>query len=81
GDRILVEFRDDGPGIAEGDLARVFEPFFTTKEAGRGTGLGLSISRRIVDEHGGDLELVSEEGVGSTRSNPQLRRISDSLRR
>ncbi|MBW2363360.1 MAG: response regulator, partial [Deltaproteobacteria bacterium] len=66
GDRILVEFRDDGPGIAEGDLARVFEPFFTTKEAGRGTGLGLSISRRIVDEHGGDLELVSEEGVGST---------------
>jgi signal transduction histidine kinase len=64
GDSILVEIRDDGPGIAAELQARVFEPFFSTKEAGRGSGLGLSISRRIVSEHGGSLELVSEPGAG-----------------
>jgi len=62
---VLVEIRDDGPGVAAEVRARLFEPFVSTKEAGRGTGLGLSISHRIVTEHGGTLELLSEPGEGA----------------
>ncbi len=65
GDTIVVEIRDDGPGIAPELQARLFEPFFTTRPAGRGTGLGLSISRRIVCEHGGRIELESAPGSGT----------------
>jgi signal transduction histidine kinase len=66
GDAILVTIRDDGPGIAPAEQARLFEPFFSTKGAGRGTGLGLSISRRIVMEHGGSIEVDSAPGHGTT---------------
>jgi signal transduction histidine kinase len=62
---ILVEIRDDGPGIVEENLGRLFEPFFTTKSAGDGTGLGLSISRRIVIEHGGSIDVRTSSGEGS----------------
>jgi signal transduction histidine kinase len=62
---IVVEIRDDGPGIAPELHERLFEPFFTTKEAGRGTGLGLSISRRIVSEHGGAISVKSAPGEGT----------------
>lgn len=65
GGKILVEIRDDGPGVASEAMSQIFEPFFTTKEAGRGAGLGLSISRRIVDEHNGDLELISAGDEGA----------------
>jgi len=61
---VLVEIRDNGPGVAAEVRDRLFEPFVTTK-AGRGSGLGLSISRRIVEEHGGRLELESQRGVGT----------------
>jgi two-component system sensor histidine kinase HupT/HoxJ len=53
--RIRLVFRDNGPGISEGNLSRVFDPFFTTKAVGKGTGLGLSISYGIVERHGGSL--------------------------
>jgi signal transduction histidine kinase len=66
GTSILVEIRDDGPGIAPELLPKLFEPFFSTKEAGRGTGLGLSISRRVVLDHGGAIEVSSEPGEGTT---------------
>ncbi|MFL6055027.1 MAG: sensor histidine kinase, partial [Actinoallomurus sp.] len=62
-DRLMVEIRDDGPGVPEEISQRIFEPFFTTKPVGEGTGLGLDISWRIVvKKHHGDLRLRSEPG-------------------
>jgi PAS domain S-box-containing protein len=54
GNRIRVEVEDSGPGIPEGDRARLFDAFFTTKADG--LGLGLSICRSIVDQHGGEID-------------------------
>lgn len=59
-----VRFRDDGVGIPAGDLRNLFIPFFTTKE--KGTGLGLPISQRIIENHGGTIEVRSQPGSGST---------------
>ena len=61
-----VEISDTGKGIAPENLARVFEPFFTTKPIGKGTGLGLSISYGIIKKHGGEIDVRSEVGVGTT---------------
>ncbi len=61
----LLEVEDEGPGIARALQAKVFEPFFTTKPPGQGTGLGLAICYGIVNDHGGQLELVSPEGTGA----------------
>ena len=60
-DRIVLEVEDNGPGIPEGVREHVFKPFYTTKPAGMGTGLGLPTSKRIVEFHGGTLELVCSE--------------------
>jgi signal transduction histidine kinase len=56
------EVADDGPGISAGNRDKVFERFFTTNREGGGTGLGLAIVRRIVETHGGRLELESRPG-------------------
>ena len=64
GRAVVVQVSDTGPGIPEALQQKVFEPFFSTKEDG--TGLGLSIAQRIVEEHGGRLELRSREGQGAT---------------
>jgi two-component system NtrC family sensor kinase len=53
GQRVIVEFRDSGPGMNE--PGRVFDPFYTTKPLGKGTGLGLSICYGILKEHGGEI--------------------------
>jgi signal transduction histidine kinase len=53
--RVLVAFRDYGPGIPAEVMPRIFDPFFTTKEVGQGTGLGLAITYGIVQEHGGTI--------------------------
>jgi PAS domain S-box-containing protein len=60
----VFEFKDSGAGIAEADLPFIFDPFFTTKKAG--TGLGLTITHRIIEEHGGSIEVESKLGAGST---------------
>jgi len=54
---VVTEFKDTGCGISEGNMQRLFEPFFTTKT--KGIGLGLAVSKRIVEAHGGSIELES----------------------
>jgi signal transduction histidine kinase len=61
---IEVRFTDTGPGITPTAMKSLFIPFFTTKE--RGTGLGLPISQRIVENHGGFIEVRSRAGGGAT---------------
>ncbi|MEU1480220.1 ATP-binding protein [Streptomyces sp. NPDC001668] len=62
-DRLLVEFRDTGPGVPSDIRERIFDPFFTTKPVGEGTGLGLDISWRIVvNKHHGTLQVESSPG-------------------
>jgi signal transduction histidine kinase len=60
----VIKVRDNGPGVPDGIKEQVFQPFFSTKE--EGTGLGLSIARRIVEDHGGCLNLRSRENKGTT---------------
>jgi signal transduction histidine kinase len=62
GDRAMVEIADNGPGVPATIKDRIFEPFFTTKGVGVGTGLGLDIVRRIVEKHGGDIQIESQPG-------------------
>jgi PAS domain S-box-containing protein len=66
GDKVVTTIRDTGEGIREADMAKLFTPFFTTKA--RGLGLGLSICKRLVEAHGGTIEVKSRPGQGTTVS-------------
>jgi PAS domain S-box-containing protein len=60
---VEVEIADSGVGIKRDEIGRVFEPFYSTKT--RGIGLGMVIAKRIIDGHGGEIEIQSEEGEGT----------------
>jgi two-component system NtrC family sensor kinase len=57
---------DNGEGIPPENLAKIFHPFFTTKPEGKGVGLGLAVTYGIIEAHGGDVEVVSKVGEGTT---------------
>ena len=63
---VTLEVTDTGTGIPEELVPRIFDPFFTTKEEGKGVGLGLAVVYGIVEAHGGDIEVDSTVGRGST---------------
>ncbi len=64
--RVAVTVSDTGIGISRDAREKIFEPFFTTKEVGKGLGLGLSITYGIVKDYGGEIEIQSKEGQGTT---------------
>ena len=61
-DCVVVEIRDNGPGISPEVRPHIFEPFFTTKGVGEGTGLGLDTVQRIVKKHRGNIQVESKPG-------------------
>jgi PAS domain S-box-containing protein len=61
---VTITFADSGGGISPENMSKIFEPYFSTKASG--TGLGLLIVRRIIREHGGEIDLASTEGKGLT---------------
>jgi two-component system sensor histidine kinase HydH len=62
--RVEVRISDTGRGILAGDLPHIFEPFFSTKL--EGSGIGLALVHRIVQDHGGDIDVLSTMGRGTT---------------
>jgi PAS domain S-box-containing protein len=62
---VLVQIRDNGPGIPPSAMPRLFEPFYTTKEVGKGTGLGLAITYGIVQDHGGQIVAANHPDGGA----------------
>ena len=65
-DQIQILIHDNGKGISAAETAHIFEPFYTTKEPGKGTGLGLATCHRIIEQHGGEINVVSLPDQGTT---------------
>lgn len=61
-DKVIFSVKDNGPGIPQEIRDKIFDPFFTTKDVGQGMGLGLAICNRIIADHGGRVEVLSQPG-------------------
>lgn len=66
GDRLCITFANDGPAIPSENISKLFDPFFTTKRPGGGSGLGLTICLAIVKDHGGTIEVDSQQSRGAS---------------
>lgn len=66
GEEILIAIKDNGVGMSAELQSRIFEPFYTTQEVGNGTGLGLTVVYDVISQLGGQIEVKSEEGKGTT---------------
>jgi two-component system NtrC family sensor kinase len=66
GENIVVKIADTGMGIRKENIDKIFDSFFTTKGEVKGVGLGLSVCYGFIKDHGGDIEVKSQEGVGTT---------------
>jgi two-component system NtrC family sensor kinase len=64
-EKVQISFQDSGKGIDPQTMEKIFDPFFSTKEVGQGTGLGLSISYGIIENHGGEIVVNSQPGIGT----------------
>ena len=62
---VKIIFKDTGTGMSPEVKAHIFEPFYTTKDVGKGTGLGLSITYGIIEQHHGNIDVISEPGNGT----------------
>ncbi|MBK7897489.1 MAG: response regulator [Anaerolineaceae bacterium] len=65
-DHVQIIVQDNGKGMSQAELAHIFEPFYTTKDPGKGTGLGLATTHRIIEQHGGEINVVSARDEGTT---------------
>jgi len=65
GDHVKISIKDTGPGMTEEVKQKIFEPFFTTKDVGEGTGLGLSIVFRIIENHNGQIDVLTNLNQGT----------------
>lgn len=66
GQHVQVIIQDNGRGMSSAELSHIFEPFYTTKAPGQGTGLGLATCHRIIEQHGGEINVASVPGEGTT---------------
>ncbi len=64
-DQLAIIISDNGEGISKENLPKIFDPFFTTRDPGKGVGIGLSIVYKIIENHNGDINYVSEQGKGT----------------
>ena len=63
--KVTILVKDNGCGIKEDIISKISDPFFTTKDTGKGAGLGLSIAHKIIKDHGGTIDYISEIGIGT----------------